>query len=227
MFIFLGHHKCATTWLQKFLDAYCMENGLRGKFTIYSTVQPYSGEHILAHLNSEYFLYDAYKGHSLLHIIRDPRDIIVSAYYSHRNTHPKRPWLKRQRVLLRAMGKDAGMIATWLFLEKEKFVRNTPGTLYSLRHWNWNDDLMTVRTEDIATNMEKIGDQFGEFFGHDVRHILDDFTFKSLSGRAVGDVDNNSHYRSGLPGQWKKDMRPELAEAVYHNFSEMIDRFYD
>lgn len=227
-FVILAHHKCASTWLQKFLAIYCHEYNLLDRLSVYSLAQDIGGIHIFAHLNSEHGLCKAYDDCKFLHIIRDPRDVIVSAYYSHKTTHPPRPWLVEQRLLLNKISKEAGMIATWLFLERMDFVGyNTPGTLYAFRHWNWDDDIPTVKTEDIATNPEKVSAQLSEYFGRDVSYIVDALTFEKIAGRKVGVIDNNSHYRSGLPGQWEKDMRPELAEAVACSYKKMIEKHYD
>lgn len=232
-YVILAHHKCATTWLQQFIRGYTTTFGVTGEVTVYSNRPLFPDSEFVVHLNSEYHLCRDYRAYKIMHIIRDPRDMVVSAYYSHRNVHKIWPRLIPQRALLRKISKEAGMLATWLFLEREIFMTDFSdpraiccGPLYALRSWDWATDEMIVRTEDIATNTDMICSQFNEFFECDVSGIVRMFTFDRLSGRKVGDIDNFSHFRCGLPGQWKDELEPSLAEALYFSYQGMIDKYY-
>src|SRR5207248_3328040 len=59
-----------------------------------------------------------YKG---FHVIRDPRDIVVSAYYSHLHSHPTNGWpeLARHRELLTSISKEEGLSCEMEFLRRE------------------------------------------------------------------------------------------------------------
>jgi hypothetical protein len=79
------------------------------------------------------------------HVIRDPRDIIVSGYFSHRNSHPTDglPELARHRERLRAVSKEEGLL-----LEMD-FAR---GTLLDLAQWDYGrPEILELRLEDLAS----------------------------------------------------------------------------
>jgi hypothetical protein len=85
-----------------------------------------------------------------VHLFRDPRDMVVSAYFSHRNSHPIEVdgvrWteLIRHRINLLKMDKDAGMAAEVEF------------SGYFLDHMlSWNDDaanVLPVRMEELISD---------------------------------------------------------------------------
>jgi hypothetical protein len=52
--------------------------------------------------------------HLGFHVVRDPRDVLVSAYFSHKKTHSTRegwPELERHRAHLQSISKDDGLLA--------------------------------------------------------------------------------------------------------------------
>ena len=78
------------------------------------------------------------------HVIRDPRDIIVSGYFSHRNSHPTDglPELARHRERLRAVSKEEGLL-----LEMD-FAR---GTLIDLAQWDYDrPEILELRMEELS-----------------------------------------------------------------------------
>lgn len=88
-----------------------------------------------------------YKG---VHLIRDPRDIIVSGYFSHRNSHPEQfggiswPEMIEHRKRLLELDKDQGMLAEIEF-------SNT--FLEPMSTWDYqNPSMLEVRMEDLTVN---------------------------------------------------------------------------
>lgn len=72
------------------------------------------GIELLVNRNSEPAMLDALPPFRALHIIRDPRDLVVSAYYSHRNSHrvdDSWPVLAEHRARLRDLDAAAGLLA--------------------------------------------------------------------------------------------------------------------
>src|SRR5437016_34352 len=116
------HHKCASTWLRRYIMEFCSLNSLEIFTTHYSYVAPVFPCDIAVLGNASYdFLNErAVKG---IHVIRNPLDVIVSAYYSHMNTHPLAGWprLSGQRQALRSVDKDKGLLLTLQFLERGDF----------------------------------------------------------------------------------------------------------
>lgn len=89
-----------------------------------------------------------------VHLVRDPRDIIVSGYFSHRNSHPEVfggiPWpeLIEHRKVLKEVGKDAGIEAeiefSGLFLDP-------------MMGWNYHQPgVLEVKMEDLTADQTKM-----------------------------------------------------------------------
>ena len=78
------------------------------------------------------------------HVIRDPRDIIVSGYFSHRNSHPTDglPELAAHRERLLGVPKDQGLV-----LEMD-FSRSA---LIDIAEWNYDrPEILELRLEELA-----------------------------------------------------------------------------
>lgn len=140
-------------------------------------------------------------------VMRDPRDIIVSWYFSWKHSHPVLGGVAEAREKLRTLSKDEGLI-----MGIERFQKR--GMFASLRSWArlpaGKKELMTTRFKDLVGP-----DQFEHFrrvFAHcdigmpeDVlRTVLERNSFMSLtSGRPQGVEDVTSHLRKGVYGDWR------------------------
>jgi hypothetical protein len=85
-----------------------------------------------------------------VHLIRDPRDIIVSAYFSHRNSHPEVfggltwPEMLDQRKRLLELDKEAGM---------EAEIEFSHNFLDDMATWNYhNPRVLEARMEELTTD---------------------------------------------------------------------------
>lgn len=138
------------------------------------------------------------------HVIRDPRDIVVSAYFSHRYSHPSGPWLDRHRDLLQRLAFEDGIRASIDFREQQ-FRR--------MCSWNYQDpDIHETTYErlvadpmptlrEICAFLSLYPDRIGE--GR-LEQILTFYSFENLTGgRARGEEDRHHHYRKGTPGDWR------------------------
>lgn len=117
---FFGHHKCASTWIHNIVDAVCADAGWRCDYLY--------GEHLFggdlaAHVARKkldwisYVNADAKHVQRLpelrgFHVVRDPRDLVVSSYFSHRNSHPTHAWpeLVPHREKLLKLDKREGLL---------------------------------------------------------------------------------------------------------------------
>jgi hypothetical protein len=105
-----------------------------------------AGADIVSCLTADREQLEALRATRAFHVIRDPRDIVVSGYFSHRNSHSTDglPELARHREHLAAVTKDEG-----LMLEME-FARRD---LLALGEWDYGrPEVLEVRMEDLTAN---------------------------------------------------------------------------
>ena len=91
-----------------------------------------------------------YKG---FHVIRDIRDIIVSSYFSHKNTHSDFMWpeINEYRKELINLNKEEGIIATMSHLDC-MYIDKEPVRIFDcLRNWDYeNENILEIKFEDIT-----------------------------------------------------------------------------
>lgn len=95
--------------------------------------------------------------HRGFHVIRDPRDIVVSAYFSHLHSHSTSDWpeLIEYREKLRAVSKDEGLLME---------IDNRASEFRHLSTWNYEqDDVLEVRFEELV---QQPYDQMLRIFEH-------------------------------------------------------------
>ena len=153
LYIFFGHHKCATMWWNRIFAAASRKLGL--KFHAVYDERGFDGDlpkfikknqiEFLSHGNADL-------DHTLnlpdflgVHIIRDPRDIAVSAYFSHLHSHSVKHWseLEDYRDKLRGMSQEEGLSVE---------IRNRAKEFSQIAAWNYEQpNVLEIRFEDLAS----------------------------------------------------------------------------
>jgi hypothetical protein len=160
-------------------------------------------------------------------MIRDPRDIVLSGYHYHL-------WTEELWVNKAIKDLPADMEKVWPLLPvndikdmsyKEylnslsledgilaEMKRASTTTIKEIVEWNYLDDkIFNFKYEDIMQNEEEIFRKIFHHFGFKERaidkglKIAETCSFKNRASREVGDVDKQSHLRSGKLQQWKEE----------------------
>lgn len=151
---YFGHHKCATKYILAILKRICGDCGLK-LMTVSSfeqvgeNLQPSISESspdVLAHLNAHWQHAAQLVNVRGFHVIRDPRDILVSAYFSHLHSHETRGWseLEAHRNVLRKLDKDQGLMAEMDF--------STP-VFRAMSEWKYGEaNILEVRFERLTSD---------------------------------------------------------------------------
>lgn len=229
MLCFLTHHKCASTALSAFVHELCQSNGLSLFATHFGDAVPSKTHDVSCLVNAAYPVLRRDIDGSAIHIIRDPFDIVVSAYHSHLKTHSLEGWpkLASQRSRLQQLDRREGLHLTAQFCDEVEFYERTAGPLRALREWDYGDQrITTVRIEDLH---DRLGSLLDLARGCDglVKPSAEKYAFSTLSGgRIRGQVNESSHYRSGLPGQWRSELPPEVVEFVLQRCKDVLARYY-
>jgi hypothetical protein len=219
---YFGHHKCGTRWILGILDEAAVTAGLRTHEVFRSTLGPgdlaaAAREHrpdIIQVTNARARWLAELGELRGFHVVRDPRDVLVSAYFSHRNSHPTGDFwtnLDRIRDRLDAASKSEGLL-------HELDLRR--GQFSAMLGWRPRPDVLEIRMEDLTVASEAgfeeifrfldlLGDRPGQVTASTLRDIVAANSFEALSGgRAAGESDETSHYRKGVAGDWVEHFEP-------------------
>jgi len=146
-------------------------------------------------------------------VMRNPRDLTVSYYFSMAFTHTPMGDIPQKRAVLRSMEQREGIMWTIKYL-------NDYGLYEALRSWSNADaqdpNVKVFQLEDISG--PSATDTVTRLLRHcdirvpleEVGELLNKYSFKAMKARDHRRVDGLSHYRSGKPGDWKRYFDDEL-----------------
>ena len=217
-----SHHKCASKWTVKYLSDFAAINGISFFHTNDANLVIHNAE--LVFIGNSTFGFADSRFEAGIHIIRNPLDIIVSAYHSHRSVHSTAGWpqLAVQRKLLNSCSEYDGTFLTLSFLERAE------GPLDAIRTWPLSDlRFMTLRMEDMVENANHtLGRVLCDTFAGAKLPAAESHSFEMISGRKLGIVDEASHYRSGLRDQWRDFLPKPIVTYIKLHYREFMERFY-
>lgn len=165
---FFGHHKCASSYIHAIVRRVAREVGLH----VESLTTPAAFSHNMkqwVHDNRTDFLVYRLANYQYVkalgefkgfHVIRDPRDIVVSAYFSHLYSHPVDgfPVIAGLREQLQTLSKEDGLL-----LEMESREQQ----FKCMAEWDYSlPNVLEIKFEDLVRNP--------------YRHFLDIFRFLGL-----------------------------------------------
>jgi hypothetical protein len=226
-FYYFGHHKCATNWVRRFLRPLAKQNDIN-----YLLYRGSNASNAFSEKNDRTFhvYVNSFPGdlkqmgetHRGFHLIRDPRDVLISDYYSRRNTHSvNNEFQQALRDELQRLDTESGLLHV---LERCPYYDQIAG-------WEIGADprVLDVKYEEL------LGDElagYGAILEHlgieipskRLEKIVQKCSFESITGRDKGEENVNNHFRKGVAGDWRNyfgDPGP-LKEAVYKKIEPII-----
>lgn len=231
LFVYFGHHRCGSTWIQQILQTICRQAGLQSAVAhdVPQLEQVLStGIDVLLYDNANPQALETLPTYRGFHVIRDPRDIIVSAYYSHLYNHPTDQWpeLVHHRKRLQELEKNPGMMLDMRF--------NIP-IISHLMEWSFpGTHVLECKLEGMTAHplhyWLTIARHWGILGKHthqgthtispaDLKKIVHHYQFKHLTkGRQIGEEIEEDHFRKGAWGEWQ-------AHFTRHH-QEQFDRLF-
>jgi hypothetical protein len=161
----------------------------------------------------------------ILHLIRDPRDVLISAMHYHRTA--KEPWLHEKLPGNDNVPYQQKLNALATAHEQYLFEleNSTASTIEAMLDWQYDrPNCLEMRYEDLWRDRSmalwsRIVDFLG-FEGSEQDACRTCFWEHSLFG-AAGKA-NRQHARSGEAAQWKGEFTPELALAFVQRFPDAL-----
>jgi hypothetical protein len=152
VYAYFGHHKAGSTWFTDICRDVARQLGLRFS-VVFETrfLDRPLRDHLAAErteflvlANADYAEVAALPFASAVHLVRDPRDILVSAYFSHLRSHPTHGWpeLDEHRTRLQSVSKAQGIDLEFDFSRR---------FLDQMRSWPPQvDGVVEVKLEDLT-----------------------------------------------------------------------------
>lgn len=214
LLVHCSHHKVGTVWIWRVLWALAAPYALK--------VQVCLGEPVEADTDVALFrasrLFDRrlVGGRALRgsHLIRDPRDIVVSGYHYHLWT--REPWAQEPdprwggrsyQQYLTSVPKDVGLLAE---------IERCASTVFAdMGAWDYTQpDFLELRYEDLMAGEEEGFSRLFGFYGlNDAATAVGLDAVRRLSihsGSAPGTARAERHHvRSGASGQWRAEFGPD------------------
>ncbi len=221
------HHKAMTTYFKAVLKLLAF--GLDARFEELSKLapQPETRVFLSAHSRTPWSEVGPYRG---IHIMRDPRDIIVSSYHYHLWTNE----------LWAHIPDENGQT----YQEKLQAVDKTEGLFMTIRHFiffsreileTWDlddpnilevsyDDLMGDQRDAVYSEMFNFLGLQGQEQELGVR-LMRLFEAGKRSKVSATKTNEGAHIRSSRSGQWKDELEPEHVAYIEQELGKVLEKF--
>jgi Sulfotransferase domain len=225
------HHKTGTVWMDGVFKAIAGDLGAR-----YVNFRAERGRPThLDHGPFILFSYDSDFGElvprldredvRIIHLIRDPRDVVISAMHYHKAS--RESWLHEpipgydNLTYQRALQKLPTRFARYIF----EMENSSASTLRDMVNWRYGRaNCFEARYEDLRQDSQLVHWQrIMRFLGFDAaeqeigaRRFWQNSLFGGLP--RLG----NRHVRSGAVAQWRREFTPELATAFLKRFPRVL-----
>lgn len=244
---FLGHHKSGTRYIGSVLENMChfvltnyaeLNNPKWFGFDVINSLQT-KRPLFVKYMNANYEYIKDIGEFRAFHVIRDPRDLAISAYFSHRYSHSTDWWpeLAPHRERLSRLDFAGGLLADMEFTD-ELPTDGFPITVFpAMDRWNYADErILELHFEDFVRAPIECFIQAFTFIGlidrdtqahlDRIEQLVQRYAFEKVSGgRRRGETDDRHHYRSGTPGEWRNRLEPIHLRWFEKRYPELLRRF--
>lgn len=211
--------KAGSQWIHQILARCCQPKKVWPRFEGTETICR-NNVYAAAYLTKEEYRDYATSDSKYFVILRDPRDILVSGYYSLKFSHVVEPGISEQRQELESANVEDGMIRTMDTLV-QPCVNIALSWAKSGSEWIRYEELLN-RDVELLTKALLVD------CGLPIKKsILTEAVmacrFERISGgRKPGQENVNSHFRKGIAGDWKNQFTPRIKSIFKERFGEAL-----
>ncbi|OGJ13159.1 hypothetical protein A3K82_02015 [Candidatus Pacearchaeota archaeon RBG_19FT_COMBO_34_9] len=228
LIIHITHHKSGTYWFGHILTDIAKEFKLKLQICDQNKLKKDTEIWLFpdSDLNTINFekLNRPYKG---THMIRDPRDKIVSGYFYHLWCDEE--WFRKknnrlnqsfQEILNSINKKDGLLLEIWELRNQLQHMNSC---------WDYNNpNILEIKYEDVLLNPEKWFPIIFRKWGFEEKdmpvlmEIAKKHHFNNRAKRKLGEEKKGEHLRQGLPGDWKNHFTPKLKRIFKNLFGDWL-----
>lgn len=162
-------------------------------------------------------------------IVRDPRDLVVSWYFSMKKTHKLLGRVEDWRRELNRLSKTEGLLYSIRTMDQESEIFQT------MRSWSdtasRDPNVLVISYEELTGPESR--DSFRRLFDHcDIRlpsghleRLLSDHSFARKTGRRPGQEDTGSQMRKGVSGDWTNHLDGQMLADLDTVAGDLVERF--
>lgn len=223
LLVHCGYHKSGTVWVRQVLLSVIRAYGLRQQEGRATTIR--SDTDVAFYANAGSFRREQLGGRRFRgsHLVRDPRDLVVSGYEYHLVT--KEAWTQRPdpaygglsyQAHLHSLNEHDGVMAEigWL----------AGGTAEAMARWDYDQpEFLELRYEDAFANEQATFEKLFRWYGVDEEALaLALETVDRVSLKRGGALPN--HARSGRPGEWRSRLAPDHIDRFKELTGDLVVR---
>jgi hypothetical protein len=230
---YISTSKTGSEWLKRVFSDKTMRYhshmpAFRGRWVydnLNKRIFPYTFTTSLGITYEMYLQIPKFSNYKSLYVYRDPRDILVSWYFSTLYSHSRTPKILRYRDALKNMDIKGGLQHTLSILNDTAFQ--------SMRTWLkcTDEQVLFIGYEELIDNSIHTFRRIMEHFHWDVpdnvlQNVLNKYSFKrQAKGRRPGEEDITSHQRKAVAGDWLNYFDENLCVLFIQHNQDLLEGF--